>query len=363
MTKRRAKGEGSVYRRKDGRVVGEYEDANGRKRYITSTTKTKQEMKAAVRKALENRDKGIAYDSENFTVEKYLDRWLEAIRDNVRPGTFKPYEAIVRLHVKPTLGRTKLDKLNAMQLEKLYRQKLDAGLSARRVRYIHVTIRKALKDAVRLQLLSRNVADAAIPPRPVKSEIEPLTPDQMRSLLDAARGDRLHALYVLAITTGMRQSELIGLQWRDLDLDGGTLRVNRSVYEGTVSPPKTSAGRRTIRLSKLAVAALKKHRVESAKRCISEWVFPNANSTPIGHQNLHNRSWKPLLRKAGLPHSVRFHDLRHSCISLLLARGVPIKVVSEMAGHADVSITLSVYGHVLPDMQSTAADGIDDALG
>ena len=175
MTKRRVKGEGSVYRRKDGRVVGEYEDANGRKRYITS--KTKAEMKAIIRKALEDRDKGIAYDSEGLTVEKYMDRWLESIRDKVRPGTFKPYEAIVRLHIKPTLGTTKLDKLNALQLERLYRQKLDAGLSARRVRYIYVTIHKALKDAVRLQLRSRNVADAAIPPRPGKTEIEPLTQD------------------------------------------------------------------------------------------------------------------------------------------------------------------------------------------
>jgi integrase len=363
MSKKRANGEGSVFRRTDGRVVGVYEDANGKTRYITSKTMTKSEMKAAVRKKLQERDEGIAYDSENLTVEGYMDRWLESIKERVRPGTFKPYEAIVRLHVKPTLGKTKLDKLNAMQLEKLYREKLDAGLSARRVRYIHVTIRKALKDAVRLQLLSRNVADAAIPPRAAKTEVTPLTQDQMRSLLDAARGDKLHALYVLAITTGIRQGELIGLQWKDIDLDGGTLRINRSVYEGIVSPPKTSAGRRTIRLSKLAQSALKQHRVESAKRRISEWVFPNANGTPIGHQNLHNRSWKPLLKRAGLPHSVRFHDLRHSCISLLLGQGVPVKVVSEMVGHADVSITLSVYAHALPDMQRTAADSVDEALG
>jgi integrase len=226
-----------------------------------------------------------------------------------------------------------------------------------------VTIRKTLKDAVTLQLLARNVVDAAIPPRQVKSEIEPLTQDEMRSLLDASRGDRLHALYVLAIPTGMRQGELIGLQWKDVDLDGGTLRVNRSVYEGVVSPPKTNAGKRTIRLSKLAVVALRQHRINTAKRRIGEWVFPNANGTPIGRQNLHNRSWKPLLRNAGLPHSVRFHDLRHSCISLLLAKGVPIKGVSEMAGHADISVTLSVYGHVLPDMQGTAADGMGEALG
>lgn len=365
MTKKRANGEGSVYRTKDGRVIGTWLDANGKTRYMTSKTMTKREMNAAVRKNLQERDEGIAADSEGLTIERYFNRWLESIRGNVRPGTYKPYEAIVRLHIKPTLGTVKLDKLNAMQLEKLYRQKLDAGLSSRRVRYIHVTVRKALKDAVRLQLLSRNVADSAIPPRQVKSEIEPLTRDQMRSLLEASRGDRLHALYVLAITTGMRQGELIGLQWKDVDLDGSTLRVNRSVYEGLVSPPKTSAGRRTIRLSKLALSALKQHRVDAATRNerISEWVFPNANGTPIGHQNLHNRSWKPLLRRAGLPHSVRFHDLRHSCISLLLARGVPVKVVSEMAGHADISVTLSVYGHVLPDMQGTAAEGMDAALG
>ena len=137
MTKRRPKGEGSVYRRKDRRVVGEYVDANGRTRYITSKTKTKREMQAIVRKALEDRDKGIAYDNENLTVERYfVEHWLVSVRDNVRPGTYRPYEAIVRLHIVPTLGRTKLDKLSALQLEKLYRSKLDTGLSARRVRYI-----------------------------------------------------------------------------------------------------------------------------------------------------------------------------------------------------------------------------------
>ena len=361
MTKRRVKGEGSVYRRKDGRCMGEYVDANGKRRYVSA--KTKAEVRQKLRKLLEDRDKGIAYDSEGLTVERYMDRWLESIRDKVRPGTLKPYEAITRLHIKPTLGKTKLERLAALQLEKLYREKLGEGLSARRVRYIHVTIRKALKDAVRLQLLPRNVADAAIPPKATKSKVKPLTQDQLRTLLDAAKGDKLEALYVLAITTGMRQGELLGLQWRDFDLDAGTLTVNRSVYDGQINRPKTEAGNRTIKLPKLALVALKQHRVSAAKLRITEWAFPNANGGPIGHQNFHNRSWKPLLRKAGLPHSTRFHDLRHSCISLLLSQGVPVKVVSEMAGHADVSITLSVYGHVLPDMQSTAADGIDAALG
>jgi integrase len=364
MTKKRANGEGSVYRRKDGRVVGEYEDANGKRRYITSTTMSKAQMKAAVRKKLEDRDNGIVYDSENLTVGEYMERWLESIEDKVRPGTYKPYEAITRLHVKPTLGKTKLDKLTALQLEKLYRQKLKEGLSARRVRYIHVTVRKALKDGVRLQLLPRNVADAAIPPKATKHKIKPLTQEQLRTLLEAARGDKLEALYVLAITTGMRQGELLGLQWKDIDLDAGTLTVNRSVYDGEINPPKTEAGNRTIKLSKLAIAAVKRHRINAAKVRISEWCFPNSKGETIHHQNLHNRSWKPLLRKAGLPHTTRFHDLRHSAITLLLSnKGIPVKVVSEMAGHGDIAITLSVYQHVLPDQQGACADGMDAALG
>ena len=361
MAKKQALGEGSIYRRKDGRWCAEYKDFNRKTRYLYA--KTRKEVSAKLRNALADRDAGLASDSEGLTIEKYMDRWLESQRDRVRSGTFKPYEAIIRLHIKPTLGKIQLDKLNALQLEELYRQKLRDGLSARRVRYIHVTIRKSLKDAVRLQLLSRNVADSATPPKPVRTEITPLTQGQMRTLLDAARGDKLECLYVLACTTGMRQGELIGLQWKDIDFDAGTLRVNRSVYDGITSPPKTKAGNRTIRLSKLAIAALRRHRIESAKHRISEWVFPNSKGATIGHQNLHNRSWKPLLKKAGLPHSTRFHDLRHSCISLLLARGVPIKVVSEMAGHADVAITLSVYGHVLPDQQGACADGMDEALG
>jgi integrase len=360
VSKRRVKGEGSVYRRKDGRYMGEYTDATGKRRYISG--KTKQDVAKKLRKAMENKDKGISHDSKGLTLSKYLDAWLEQQKDRVREGTYKPYEAIVRLHIKPTLGSTKLERLTAMQLERLYAQKLDAGLSARRVRYIHVTIRKALKDAVRLQLLSRNVADSAIPPRPSKQEIQPLTQKQMKALLEAAKDDKLYALYVLACTTGMRQGELLGLQWKDIDFDAGTLQVQRSVYEGVVSPPKTAASRRTIRLSRLALAALTQHRSKAARQRISEWCFPTVNGKTIGHQNLHNRSWKPLLKRAGLPHSVRFHDMRHSCISLLVSRGVPIKVVSEMAGHADVSITLSVYGHVMPDMQGAAVEAMEDAF-
>ena len=161
----------------------------------------------------------------------------------------------------------------------------------------------------------------------------------------------------------MRNGELLGLQWKDVDLDAGTLQIRRAVFNSIVSPPKTAAGNRTIRLTGLAVAALKEHRLSTAKQRISEWVFPSRTGTPLSVHNVHNRSWKPLLERAGLPASTRMHDLRHTCATLLLSRGVPVKVVSEMLGHGDVAITLAVYQSVLPHMQESAARVMENVLG
>jgi integrase len=241
MTKRRAKGEGSVYRCKDGRVVGAWVDANGRKRYATSMTMTKAQMRAKVRKALEDRDKGIAYDSENLTVGAYLLRWLEATKGSVRDRTWQRHEQVVRLHLVPTIGNVKLDRLNGLQVQSVYGRKLGAGLSPRSVEIVHTTLHKALKQAVRWTLIPRNVAEATTPPRPARKEIMPLSREQARALLEAARGDALHAFYVLAVTTGMRNGELLALQWKDVDLEDRTLRVRRTVFNGVVSPPKTAA--------------------------------------------------------------------------------------------------------------------------
>jgi integrase len=361
MTKRRGRGEGSVYRRKDGRCIGEYEDANGKRRYISG--KTKAEVRAKLRKLLADRDAGIAYDSENLTVGAYLDRWLDAVKGSVRDRTWERHEQVVRLHLKPTIGSVKLDRLTALQVQAVYGRKLEAGLSPRSVEIIHATLHKALKQAVAWTLIPRNVAASATPPRPVKKEIKPLSREQARTLLEAARGGELFAFYVLAVTTGMRNGELLGLQWKDVDLDTGTLQVRRTVFNGVVSPPKTAAGNRTIRLTGLAVAALKEHRLATVKQRISEWVFPSRNGTPLSVHNVHNRSWKPLLKCAGLPASTRMHDLRHTCATLLLSKGVPVKVVSEMLGHGDVAITLAVYQSVLPHMQESAARAMEDILG
>jgi integrase len=356
MTKRRPKGEGSVYRRKDGRVVGEYIDANGKRRYVSG--KIKAEVRATLRKAMADRDAGIAFDGENLTVGLCADRWLDSIRASVRESTYERYESLTRLHMVPVLGEVKLDRLNALRVQALYRAKLDEGLSAGTVRHLHVILLSVFKQAVRWRLISHNVCETVTPPRRARHEINPLTSEQTKTLLDTAEDEPLYPLYLLAVTTGMRQAELLALAWDCVDLDAGTVQVKRTVWKGKVSLPKTSRRHRSIKLSKMALSVLNLHK---EKRSGGEWV-PNQAGKPMDRCGFSSRRWKPLLRRAGLPHSIRFHDLRHTCATLLLSQGVNPKVISEILGHSDVAFTLSVYAHVLPSMQQQAADLMDDAL-
>lgn len=218
---------------------------------------------------------------------------------------------------------------------------------------------RALKRALRWGLVPRNVAEAVDPPKVPKKEVTPLSPEQARLFLDAARGDRLEALYVLAIHTGMRQGELLALRWDDVDLDAGVLRVR-----GT----KTARSRRSVRLSQRALQALQGHLErqleEDIDRVGSMWqenglVFATEIGTPLNSHNLTQRSFRPLLSRAGLP-QVWFHDLRHTAATYLLSKGTHAKYVQALLGHSTVSITLDTYSHVLPQMDDGIADAMDD---
>ena len=204
--KRRGAGEGSIYRRKDGRWVGQYE-AEGKRRYVYG--QDREGVRTRLTKAIADRDAGLVFDSRNLTVSEYVPLWLDSIEGAVGPRTWKRHEELTRLHVIPRLGSARLDKLNALQVQALYRKKLDAGLSPTTVRKIHATLYKALKQAVRWQLVPRNVCDSVTPPRATKVEIEALTREEVKRLLDTAKSDGLFALYVLACTTGMRQGEIL----------------------------------------------------------------------------------------------------------------------------------------------------------
>ena len=353
---RRPKVTGSIYER-DGVVIGQYEivtqEGKTKRKYVRG--KDKKEVAAKLAKAIAERDSGLVYDSENMTVGEYLGRWLDAIRGTLRERTWRRHEEIARIHLEPSLGKTRLDGLSPLQVQALYRQKLDSGLSSRTVQMIHLTLHKALKQGVRWMLIPRNVAEAVDPPRPPAKEIRPLTADQVKVLLTAAKGDKLEALYVLAVSTGLRQGELLGLKWEDVDLQEGMLRVRRTVFNGVVSAPKTARGNCSVRLSKEAIRALRDHPRQS------EWIFCTRVGTSLSTHNVTNRSWKPLLKRAGLS-DIRFHDLRHTCVTLLLTKGVHPKIVQEMLGHSSISITLDLYSHVLPDMQEKAVEAMDDIL-
>ena len=353
MPKKRGNGEGSVYRRKDGWWVGQYEirTHDGTKtRYIYSKTRKGAASKLA--DAVAERDSGLVYECGSVSLGDYLGRWLEATKGTVRERTWVRAEVDVRVHIVPALGKSRLDGLSALRLQSFYGTKLDSGLSPRTVQIIHATLHKAPKQAVRWQLIPRKVAESVDPPKANQKEIEPLDEGQARALLRAAEGDELEALYVLAVTTGMRSGELLGLKWEDVDFRAETLRVNRTVFNGRVNAPKTPKSRRSIGLSRSALAAPKNHGRTGG------WVFCTGAGTPISVHNLHNRSWKPLLKKAGLPHK-RFHDLRHTCATSLLTKGVHPKVVQELLGHSSISVTLDTYSHVLPNMQAKAVAAMD----
>jgi integrase len=372
---RRANGEGGVSRRKDGSWMARYtvQTPSGRKRKVIYA-KSYAEARERLTEALANRDKGLTYDSEGLTVEQYLGRWLEdSVLGSVKVNTYQSYGSLVRLHFCPTLGQTKLSALTPAHVQCLYRQKLDEGLAPKTVKYIHTTLHRALRQAVRWGLVPRNAAAEADPPRVHTPEMRPLSPTQARTLLDAVEGNRLEALYILAVTTGMRQGELLGLGWEDVDLEARTVRVRRTLTLAKGGPrltePKTKGSRRQIRLTAGAVETLDLHRErQDAEGAVAgdtwnawDLVFCTRRGTPIRRDNLHDKHWKPLLKRSGLP-DVRFHDLRHSCATLLLTKGVHPKIVSEMLGHSSIAITLDTYSHVIPGLGDAAASAMEDAL-
>jgi integrase len=307
-------------------------------------------------------------------VGEYLDGWLKgSVRGSVRKSTYDRDAYLVNNHLKPALGRVKLKKLSPAHVQGFYRDRLDAGLSASTVHKMHAILHKALARAVAWQMVPRNVSEAVKPPRPASKEMRPLSPSEARAFLDVARGERFEALYVLAVTTGMRQGELLALRWQDVDLENATISVRRTLTRDggrvTIGEPKTKKSRRLIRLTSQATGALRRH----LERQLWEiqmlgdgyadqgLVFTTATSAPVNPSNVRQRSFVRLLREAGLPH-VRFHDLRHTCATLLLSKGTHPKFVQELLAHATVAITLDTYSHVVPGMGDQTARAMQDAL-
>jgi integrase len=373
MGSRRGKGEGSIRLRADGRFEATLTlPSTGGKRLRRSFFgKTAIEAAKRMREAQAKQDNGLPIPSERLTFQKFAGDWLEAVKPSLKPGTWRRYEEYARLHAVPALGRFPLARIGPSHLSGLYAAKLAQGLSPMTVRHLHAVLHRMLSEAARWGLVARNVAALVSPPKAGTRTMQTLSGEQVRMLLEAAAADRLEALYYLAVTTGMRQGEILGLRWQDVSLDGGTLQVRRSVRRikggGFVfSEPKSATSRRQLLLPEAATAALRAHKArQNAERLAmggiwedNDLVFPNELGRPIEAGNLMRRSFVPLLEKAGLPR-VRFHDLRHTAATLLLSKGLHPKIVSEMLGHSQIGITLDLYSHVTPTMQREAAAAMD----
>ena len=385
MTKkeRRAGGEGTLRQRKDGRW--EWRTPSGFPIKKTLYSRRQEEVLRKRDEFLRDFEDGVDFDAQTLTDAEFLEAWLQdTVRVNVRRTTYEHHARIARNHLIPVLGRLKLVDLRPPHIQTLHAAKFDAGYALSTRRHIHVTLGKALKQAVRWRYLAASPAAGMEVPKGDAAllDYEDL-PDPDMGILDerqakrflqtARERDKRHwALYVLALATGigMRQGEILGLPWSRLDLRRRLVRVRRTlvlVKGGFVfSPPKTTRGKRDIELRSEAVEALRLHRkLQSEERMrlggVPEdhgLVFPSTTGTPIRRQNLHRRSFKPLLEEAGLP-DVRFHDLRHTFASIALGKGANINTVSKMLGHSSVKVTLDVYGHLMPGMQAEALGHLD----
>lgn len=373
--RRRGSGEGSIYFiKKSGLWCAAMSfDTGLRRQRKWLYGKTRKDVADKLTIALRSRQQGLPQTEDRRTVDAYLAEWLDAIRASVRPRTWERYEQYVRVHAAPLIGRFRLTRLEPRQLQQLYADRIEAGLSPTSVAHLHTMIHTAFGQAEAWGIVPRNVARLVRPPRAPRREMTALTPEQVRAFLEVIHGDRFEALYVVAVTTGMRQGELLALRWRDVDLDGGTIRVRATLgatKDGLeFAEPKSARSRRQISLTQIAVAALRKQRIDQLQARLlagagwteHELVFPNELGGPLDPSNLLRRSFYPLLHRAGLPR-VRFHDLRHSAATLMLSRGIPLKIVSEILGHSQISLTADTYMHVTEGMQREAAAAVDAAL-
>lgn len=383
--RKRANGEGTIYRRADGR----YEGAavvmvrEGGRRRVRVYAGSRKEAREKLDRLLDEARQGIPRSTRKLTVNEYLDYWLEhVVKPELRASSYSGYEIMVRRHIKPAVGGRYLVDLSPADVRRLLaalREKETTGhgggprtLSPRMVQFAHAVLRNALSNAVREELVSRNVAKLVKISNPEYEVGGGLDPVAARALLEKIADDRLYALYLCAVVLGMRRGELLGLTWDAVDLDGQRLWVRQTLAwvngRPHVQPPKTRASRRLIPLPDVVVAALREHRARQEDERVaggdrwrgSGFVFTTGHGEPTSPYVL-TKNWQAVRVRAGVP-ALRFHDLRHTAVSLLLALGVPPHVVREIVGHSDIKVTMMVYAHGRLDEKAAALSRLGSAV-
>ena len=378
MAKKRANGDGSIRKRKDGRWEGRYvvghDPITGKMISRNVLGKTQAQVKEKLRTAIENSKRLDYTQTGKYTVGQWMDEWFEAYaKVKVRPSSHQTYKGYIENHIKPNIGDIPIEKLTSLQLQKFYRllltegripriesEKQPKGLSAKTVRNINQVISSAMDMAVRHKLILSNPTEGCELPKVEHREMKTLPAEQLGAFLREAKESGVYELYYLDLATGLRRGELLGLKWEDIDLQNGIIHVRRQVarVDGEVKelPLKTKNSYRSISISQDAVAML----TEMEAHRSSDYVFPASTGGPISPDSVNNMLHR-VLKRAGLP-SIRFHDLRHTFATLALQNGVDIKTVSGMLGHFSAGFTLDTYAHVTTSAQKEAARTMGNVL-
>ena len=375
MAKRRANGEGSIRKRRDGRWEGRYtagrDPVTGKAIYKNVLGKTQAEVKEKLKAAIE-KNSVLPLRTEQYTFGQWLDTWMENYAKlQVRASSYKTYQGFINNHIKPTLGDMPLEKLTAMDLQRLYKHLLESGrvectearnkpkgLSVKTVRNINQMISSALNCAVEQRLILGNPTKGCVLPKLERKEMKILPPESLGTFFEEARRSGVFELYYIDLATGLRRGELLGLKWTDIDLTKGIIYVRRQVLRqnGKVveAPLKTKNSYRNIAIGADAVKVLKGMEQKD------EYVFPSPYGGPMSPDSVLHMLQR-VLKRAGLER-IRFHDLRHTFSVLALQNGVDVKTLSAMLGHYSAGFTLDTYAHVTASMQKQAANAVGNFL-
>lgn len=342
-------------------------DTTGKRDYqnqrVTGTKKDAEKVRTALLRKLDTGE--LLLEPSRLSVKEYLEHWLEtAAKPRLTDHTHGEYSALMRRYIVPTLGTRKLTKISPVDIQRVYGEMLQRGLSPRVVRYTHTVFSNALKQAVKWRMTSQNPALFVDLPKQEKKEMQALSETEAVRFLKKANQDKHYVLFAVLLGTGLRPGEAFGLKWGDFDAYARTLTVKRTWARAKggykYQEPKTKRSRRNIELPEHLVKLLLEFRASQPKG--SEVMFPNIVGAPLNERNVIVRHFKPLLKAADLPDTLRLYDLRHTHATLLLIAGTNPKIVSERLGHSSITLTLDTYSHVLPGMQRESARKLNAML-
>ena len=389
--RKRSRGEGTVYHRPDGRWEAALPKSMTGGKRVCKYAKTERETKALLKKLVSDFENGLNIASARRTVGDYLEaHFRDVVQVHRRAGTIRSYRQTMDSHILPALGNIPLEKLDPPTVRAFLNDRIRSGLSANTVRIIRANLAAALKQAERDGLIRRNPVGLCPVPKVERTEQQFLDEDKARKLLDVCADRKFGVAFVVAIMTGLRKGELLGLRWQDIDLETGTVNVVNQLQrvekpdrirkdqrgergensELKLVPLKTAKSRRTVILPPGALELLKQHKAEQmiqASMMEDGWkqtgfVFTSEIGTPVEPRNL-NKAFKGALKSAGLPQDIRVHDLRHSTASLMLAKGVDLKVVSDQLGHSTIRLTADTYIHTVEKTKREAAAKMQELFG